>query len=121
MTDFEQKILDELKNLRAEVTALRESSSIARITYFENLPIDSIVGADFVAFKFNISEEAARRGRFGTDAIPRIRDKPLGFRKRDVLAVFQSLNKSSAEKAEEYRHRAKNKTNRRRDKNYENN
>lgn len=110
MTEFERKILNEIQNLRAEVAALRENSSIARITYFENLPIDSIVGTDFVAYKFNISEEAARRGRYGTDAIPRIREKPLAFRKRDVLAVFQNLNKSSSERAAEIRFRAKNKT-----------
>ncbi len=118
MTEFEKKLLEEIQTLRAEVSALRSDYSISKVTYFENLPLDSIVGIDYVAFKFNISEDAARRGRFGTDAIPRIREKPLAFRKRDVLAVFQNLNRSVADKAAEIRHRAKGSQGKKNDKKY---
>lgn len=113
MSGVNRQILEELKNIRAELSAMRSTYNLARITYYEALPMDSVVDVDFIAYVFNISEEAARRGRFGTDAIPRFRDKPLQFLKRDVLAVFREQTKPSSERAAEIRFRAKNKINRR--------
>jgi hypothetical protein len=107
MTDFERKILDELASLRAAVESLRSEFSISQITYFENLPPAAVVGADYVAYRFGCSESAVIRGRFETDKIPRLRNKPLAFVKRNVDAVWQNLNQSSSEKAAKYRHNKK--------------
>lgn len=109
MADFEQKILIELQALRAEIVALRENYSLLQVTYFENLSPSAPVGVDYAAFRFGCSEAAVIRGRFGTDKIPRLRNKPIAFQKKDVDAAFKNLTKSPSEKAAQYRHRAKNK------------
>ena len=108
MTEFEQRVLSELADLRQIVESLRSDYSIAQITYFENLPPAAIVGADYVAFRFSCSESAVVRGRFETSQIPRLRDKPIAFIKRDVDAVWLNLNKSVPEKAAILRHKVKN-------------
>ncbi len=107
MTEFEIRILSELTELRQAVTALRSEFSIAQITYFENLDSAAVVGVDYVAFRFNCSSSAVTRGRFETDQIPRIRNKPLAFRKRDVDAVWRNLNTTVEEKAAKIRHEKK--------------
>lgn len=105
MTEFEAKILSELTELRTEVSALRSEFSISKLTYFESLNPSAIVGTDYVAYRFNCSESAVIRGRFETDKIPRIRQKPIAFRKRDVDAVWMNINRTAAEKAAGIRNR----------------
>lgn len=107
MTDFEQRILTELADLRKMVEGLGSNYSIAQITYYENLPPAAIVGTDYVAFRFNCSESAVVRGRFETNKIPRLREKPIAFIKRNVDSVWLTLNQSVSEKAAKYRHNTK--------------
>jgi hypothetical protein len=107
VSEFERKILEELQSLRAEITALRSNYSILQSTYFENLAPDAVVGADYVAHRFGCSEAAVVRGRFDTDKIPRFRQKPLAFIKREVDAVFKALTRSPSERAAEIRYKAK--------------
>jgi hypothetical protein len=109
MTDFEQRVLDELADLRKTVESLKSEFTIAQITYFENLPVSAVVGVDYVAYRFGCSQDAVIRGRFETNTIPRLRNKPLAFIKRNVDAVWMNLNKSVSDVAAEYRHKAKNK------------
>lgn len=111
MTDFEQKLIEEIQSLRAEMSAMRSEFALSKITYFENLPIDAVVGCDYVAYRFGTSETAVRRGRFNTGAIPRLREKPIAFLKRNVDAVFQEKTRPPKEKAAKLRHNAKRKTN----------
>jgi hypothetical protein len=107
MTEFEQRILSELADLRKMVEGLKSDYSIAQITYFENLSPAAIVGVDYVAFRFGCSESAVVRGRFETSRIPRLREKPIAFIKRDVDRIWQNLNMPSEEKAAKYRHDTK--------------
>lgn len=95
MTDVEQKILSELAavlsefaDLRRLVEGLRSDYSLAQLTYFENLPPAAVVGTDYVAFRFGCSEAAVVRGRFEINRIPRLRDKPIAFIKRNVDGVL---------------------------------
>ncbi len=117
MTDFERTVLSELADLRKMVEKLSSGYSIARITYFENLPPAAIVGVDYAAFRFGCSESAVVRGRFETSKIPRLRDKPIAFIKRDVDAILQNLNKSVPEKAAKCRHDTKTKMEKKYEKN----
>ena len=105
MTEFEQKVLAELASLRQMVESLRSDFTISQITYFENLPPAAVVGVDYVAYKFNVSESAVVRGRFDTDRIRRLRQKPLAFIKREVDQIFMEITKPSSEVAAEYRHK----------------
>ncbi len=107
MTSFEQKILLELADLKKMVERLEFNYSFAQTTYFENLPAAAIVGVDYVGFRFNCSEPAVVRGRFGTNKIPRLRDKPIAFIKRDVDEIWQNLHQPIQEKAAKYRHDTK--------------
>ena len=109
----EQEILQELKNIREELAAMREHYDIARITFYENIAPNAIVGVDYAAYRFGCSESAVVRGRFDTDKIPRFRQKPLKFKKSDVDATFKQLTRPTAERAAEFRHKAKKNTNRR--------
>lgn len=111
MTDFEKKLLEEITSLRAEMAAMREEFSLSRITYFENLPPSAVVSTDYAAYRFGCSESAVLRGRFETYRIPRFRDKPIKFIKREVDRVFAELNRPTKEKASEIRYRAKQKQN----------
>ncbi len=111
MSEFEQKILAELADLRRVVESLRSDYSISQITFFESLVPAAVVGTDYVAFRFSCSESAVVRGRFETDKIARLRDKPLAFVKRDVDAVWLNLNQSVTEKAARIRYKTKNKKN----------
>jgi hypothetical protein len=105
MTEFEQKVLHELADLRKTVERLCSDFTINQITYFENLPAAAVVGTDYVSYRFGCSEDAVIRGRFETDKIPRLRNKPLAFIKRNVDAIWQNLNKPISEVAAEYRHK----------------
>lgn len=109
MNEFEQKILIELQNLRAEITALRSDYSILQVTYFENLAPGAVVGADYVGYRFGCNQAAVVRGRFDTDKIPRFRQKPLAFIKSDVDVIFKKLQVSPSDRAAEIRFWAKNK------------
>lgn len=112
MTEFERQILDRLIALESAVNSLRSEFTISQITFFENLSPFAIVGADYVSYRFGCSQDAVIRGRFETDRIPKIRKKPIGFRKSDVDAVWQNLNVSTSDKAAELRHKANKKNGR---------
>lgn len=103
MTEFEKKVLDELTDLRKSVESLRSNYSLSQITYFENLPPTATVGTDYVAYRFGCSQAAVVRGRFDTAKIPRFRNKPIAFIKRNVDAVWHELNKPVSEIAAKYR------------------
>ena len=106
MTEFEERILDELSELKRTVESLKLDFTLNQITFFENLSPDAVVGTDYVAYRFGCSESAVVRGRFETNRIPRFRNKPIKFIKRDVDAVFRELNESVKEKSARYRHKA---------------
>ena len=93
MTD-EQQILERLERLERFVVETR-------------LPDYSIVGAEYVAKLFDCSPEAVVRGRFGTDAIMRVRNNPAGFRKADVHRVLKNLSKTAEEIAAAERGKAR--------------
>lgn len=114
MTDFEQKILSELADLKKAVEGLKSDFTLNQITYFENLPAAAVVGTDYVAYRFGCNEAAVVRGRFETDKIPRLRNKPVAFIKRNVDTIWQNLNKPISVVAAEYRHKSN-----KRGKNYE--
>ncbi len=120
MTEFEREILTELIDLRKAVESLKSDFTLSQITYFENLPPAAVVGTDYVAYRFGCSESAVVRGRFETNKIPRLRDKPIAFIKRDVDAIWQNLNKSVPEKAARYRHDTKTNMEKKNDKNKRN-
>ena len=90
MTEFESKILYELSTLRQAVESLKSEFTISQITYFENLQPGAVVGVDYVAYRFGCSQDAVIRGRFETDKIPRLRNKPLAFIKRNVDGVWMN-------------------------------
>lgn len=112
MTDFEKTILERLDTLTKAVESLRSDFTISQITYFENLPPSAVVGVDYVAYRFGINQSAVVRGRFDTDKIPRVRNKPIAFIKRNVDLVWHELNKPVSDVAAKYRYKASKKTNR---------
>ena len=120
MTDFERTVLSELADLRRIVESLKSDYSIAQITYFENLSPAAIVGTDYVAFRFSCSESAVVRGRFETNRIPRLREKPIAFIKRNVDGVWLNLNQPMQEKAAKYRHDTENNMKEKNEKNKQN-
>lgn len=105
MTESERKILEKLAELESAILSLRSEFSISRVTYYENLDPAAVVGTDYVAFRFDCSQEAVVRGRFGTDSVPRLREKPIKYIKRDVDAVWRSLNRPVEEKVAEIRYK----------------
>src|SRR5438045_428251 len=107
MTEFEKSVIERLDALTRAVESLRADFSISQITFFENLPPGAIVGLDYVAYKFGCTEAAARRGRFGTDKIRKLRKKPIAYVKRDVDVVWLNLSKSVSEVAAEIRYKTK--------------
>ncbi len=109
MTEFELKVLSELIDLRKTVESLKSDFSIGQITYFENLQPAAVVGVDYVAYRFGCSQSAVVRGRFETDKIRRLRNKPIAFIKRNVDAVWHNLNQTNSEKAAKLRHDTKTK------------
>ena len=101
---FEQRVLKELADLRKMVEGLKTDYSLAQIIFYENLSPAAIVGTDYVAYRFHCSEAAVVRGRFETDKIPKLRNKPIAFIKRDVDSIWLRLNQTVPEKAAKYRH-----------------
>lgn len=101
--DNTQIILARVEYLIDVINNLEERLNMTNVTYYENLPPDATVGKDYVAYRFNCTEAAVVRGRFDTDQIPRIRNKPIAFTKREVDAVQKNLSRSPAEKAAEIR------------------
>lgn len=104
-SEFETRVLSELAALRSAVESLRSEFTISQITFFENLPPGAVVGVEYVSYRFGCSQEAVIRGRFETNGIPRFRNKPIAFIKRDVDAVWMNLNQSVSDKALEIRHK----------------
>lgn len=76
---------------------------LEQLVILTRLPGEAIVGADYVASLFNCSTNAVVRGRFDTDKIPRVRERPVGFRKMDVHRVLREVTKPVAEKANGFR------------------
>lgn len=88
MNDFEQ-ILARLADLEKQVAQLKvERSAAEKAVDYEALPLDSVVGKDYVAYRFGCSKRAVVRKEAGTGAIRRVSLKPLKFIKRDVDAAF---------------------------------
>lgn len=92
MTEFEQTLLKRIESLEKEVKRLK-SVQPAQIEYFENLPLDAVVGKEYVAWRFGCSLRAVQRGEQGTGSIRRVSNKPLKFIKREVDAAFNRKNK----------------------------
>jgi hypothetical protein len=77
--------MTELQKIKAELEQLKEQMLYIEALY--QIPsADAIVGAGYVARLINCSEESVVRGRFGTDRLRRVREKPVGFVKREVDA-----------------------------------
>ena len=91
----------------AEMTIEQRLERVERLIIETRLPGDQIVGAKYVAELFDCSEESVIRKRFGTDKIPRVREKPVGFRKADVHRVLREITKPAAEVAAEKLAKAK--------------
>ena len=91
---------DKIENLEQRIAQLERLFSEAY------LPADAIVGANYVAKLFDCSPEAVVRGHFGTNQIPRVRERPVGFRKSDVHKVLKELTKPVSQKAAEARAKA---------------
>jgi hypothetical protein len=95
--------LDEIKSrlaqLEEEVVFLRAANGIPSG--------EAIVGAEYVALLIGCSDESVVRGRFGTDRLRRVREKPVGFVKREVDAWHKQNITPKAEKAAEARRTAK--------------
>jgi hypothetical protein len=104
MGDFQEIVLKRLDDLEKTVEQLKsENSKANRAIEFERLPAGSIVGKDYVAYRFGTSEESVLRGRAGTHLLKskRISERPLQWIKRDVDAIFSEYTKSIPEKAAE--------------------
>lgn len=84
-----------------ELSLQEQINQLKRLIVETRLPEDSIVGAAYVAELFGCSEESVIRRRFGTDKIPRVREKPVGFRKGDVHRVLREITRPAAEVAAE--------------------
>lgn len=107
MTDeISQLILHELAALRGEVRELRRMQASERHP-FELLPDSAVVGKDYVAWRFGISERAVRCGEKGTKEIRRVSNRPLKFIKRDVDAAFDKTKNAARDAAYKLRQNAK--------------
>lgn len=82
---------------------LERIEQLERLVAETRLPDEAIVGANYVALLFDCSAEAVVRGRFGTDRIPRIREKPVGFKKSEVHRVLREMKTPVSERAAEVR------------------
>lgn len=82
-----------------DTTILDRLERLERLFDEVHLPPDSIVGAAYVARLFDCSPESVVCGRFGTDRIPRVRQRPVGFKKKDVDRVLKSLEPLTKEEA----------------------
>lgn len=103
MTAFEETILERLSFLEEEVMRLKTGKPAGG---FEDLPDSSVVGKDYVAYRFGITERAVQRGKGGTDKIRRVSNKPMKFIKREVDAVWSEKTKTPKQKAAELRKKA---------------
>jgi hypothetical protein len=104
VTEQLQKMQKQIESLAAEVRFLKS---------FGNVPDTRMVGADYVAQVFDISEEAVVRGRYDTDKLRRARTKPVGFIKSEVDALHRELHvKTKTERALEAERRANTRKNR---------
>lgn len=113
MADIQKEMLDEISALRGMLESVLSERTIGQVTFFENLPSSAVVGVDYVAYRFGVASTAVVRGRFGTDQIRRIRQKPIAFIKREVDAVFNQLHKPITETAAQYRYKVNNGTRKR--------
>lgn len=98
MTELDE-IKSRLAQLEEEILFLRAASGIPSP--------DAIVGAEYVARLIDCPAESVVRGRFGTDVLRRVREKPVGFVKREVDAWHKQNITPTKEKAAEIRRRTK--------------
>lgn len=81
MTEFEEKLLDEIEQLKARINRLESGSNV---DYFESLPGDAIVGYDYFSYKTGISVRAIRQREQGTAAVKLVSNNPKKWRKSDI-------------------------------------
>lgn len=104
MTDFEETILERLNFLEREVAQLKTANPAGE---FDALPDESVVGKDYVAYRFGITERAVLRGEGGTHRIRRVSKKPLKFIKSEVDKAWREKTKTPKEKAAALREKTK--------------
>ena len=105
--DFSDGFIYQIDFLMSDELEILERIERLELLYeVQHLPADAIVGANYVAKLFDCSPEAVRRGHFGTDKIPRMRNSPVGFRKSDVHKVLKNMKKPVEQKAAEARAKA---------------
>lgn len=105
MTELEETILKRLDFLEREFARLKTGGANLG-SEFEALPDSSVVGKDYVAFRFGITERAVLRGEAGTHRIRRVSKKPLKFVKSEVDAVWRQKTKAPKKKAADLRENA---------------
>lgn len=98
--------MTEIDEIKSRLAALEEEVIFLRTANGIPSP-DAIVGAEYVARLIDCSPEAVVRGRFGTDRIRRVREKPVGFVKREVDAWHRQNIMPTADKAAEARRTAR--------------
>ena len=98
--------MTELDHIKSRLAALEEEVRFLRAA--RQIPADeAIVGAEYVALLINCAPEAVVRGRFGTDRIRRVRERPVGFVKKEVDEWHRRQIKPASEKAALERRRAR--------------
>ena len=94
--------MTELEQIKAKLAQLEEEMIFLRAA--SGLPSpDAIVGAEYVARLIDCPPESVVRGRFGTDRLRRVREKPVGFVKREVDEWHRRNITPKEEKAAEIR------------------
>lgn len=104
MTEFEEKILERLGFIEEELKRLKTDKPAQA---FDDLPPGAVVGKDYVAWRFGITERAVQRGENGTNKIHRVSNKPMKFIKREVDKVWAEMTKPVKQKAAEIRQNTK--------------
>jgi hypothetical protein len=98
--------LESLEKELRELKSARKSETVSpdRIAYFESLPADAVVGKDYAAYRFGVSERAIKRGECGTACLnaKRLPGKLFKWIKRDVDAAFEKLTKPVVVAAAEF-------------------
>lgn len=98
--------MTELDQIKSRLAALEEEVIFLRVANKAVSP-DAIVGAEYVAALINCYPDSVVRGRFGTDELRRVREKPVGFVKKEVDAWHKENIKTVSEKAAENRRKTK--------------
>lgn len=98
--------MSEIAELKSQVAQLVEEVAFLRAALA--IPSnEAIVGAEYVARLIDCPVESVVRGRFGTNALRRVREKPVGFVKKEVDAWHRKNITPMPEKAAEIRRTAR--------------